>query len=94
MLCPLLRVTMFKVAQILFLEHLFLKRQVAVANTHISCAWETPVKQLVQVQELMHQIDELIPNDVPLVLGGDMNSLVGSAAYVAAFPILLESCCL
>eukprot|EP00037_Helgoeca_nana_P015131 m.141724 g.141724 ORF g.141724 m.141724 type:complete len:659 (+) comp22878_c0_seq1:213-2189(+) len=70
-----------QVAQILFLEHLFLKRQVAVANTHISCAWETPVKQLVQVQELMHQIDELIPNDVPLVLGGDMNSLVGSAAY-------------
>lgn len=74
----------FQVAQILFLEHIVLKeKRLAVVNTHISCAWETPVKQLAQVQELMTQIGEIIPRDVPLVLAGDMNSLFGSGAYVA-----------
>eukprot|EP00035_Acanthoeca_spectabilis_P022191 m.442468 g.442468 ORF g.442468 m.442468 type:complete len:656 (+) comp18810_c0_seq1:238-2205(+) len=71
-----------QVAQILFLEHIVLKeKRLAVVNTHISCAWETPVKQLAQVQELMTQIGEIIPCDVPLVLAGDMNSLFGSGAY-------------
>jgi len=70
-----------QVAQILFLQHIALKKRVAVVNTHISCAWETPVKQLVQVQELMCQMEKLIPPDMPLILGGDMNSLFGSGAY-------------
>lgn len=70
-----------QVAQIVFLRHKALNRRLAAVNTHVSCAWETPVKQLVQVQELMVQIEAVIPPDVPLVLGGDLNSLVGSGAY-------------
>eukprot|EP00038_Savillea_parva_P002111 m.110745 g.110745 ORF g.110745 m.110745 type:complete len:654 (+) comp10725_c0_seq2:308-2269(+) len=70
-----------QVAQIVFLENTLLKREVAIVTTHISCAWETPVKQLAQVQELMYQIGKIIPDDMPLVLAGDMNSLFGSGAY-------------
>eukprot|EP00041_Stephanoeca_diplocostata_P021293 m.492944 g.492944 ORF g.492944 m.492944 type:complete len:649 (-) comp21790_c0_seq4:147-2093(-) len=70
-----------QVAIIAFLSHTGTGKIVAVASTHISCAWETPVKQVAQVQELLLQIGELVPPQVPVILAGDFNSLAGSAAY-------------
>jgi hypothetical protein len=79
-----------QVAQIVFLRHKALNRRLAVVNTHVSCAWETPVKQLVQVQELMVQIENVIPPDVPLVLGGECVASVHRAlCALACSPVVV-----
>eukprot|EP00040_Diaphanoeca_grandis_P031405 m.187902 g.187902 ORF g.187902 m.187902 type:complete len:675 (-) comp32321_c1_seq1:56-2080(-) len=70
-----------QVALVVFLKHIGLKTTIAVVTTHITSAWETPAKQICQIQELLVQLDVAIPKDIPLVLAGDFNSLPGSGAY-------------
>ena len=66
---------------VVFLRHVALKKSIVVVTTHISCAWETPVKQLAQVQELLLQLAQIVPPTLPMILAGDFNSLPGSGAY-------------
>jgi len=68
-----------------FLRHRDSGRVVLAVNTHISCRWQQPVLQALQVHACLHRMRALATeagmHDVPMVLCGDFNSQPGCGVY-------------
>ena len=63
------------------LQHVATKKMLLVANTHISCNFNNPDTQVVQVAVLTTELKKCLLENEALLICGDFNSMPGSGVY-------------
>ena len=78
-----------QVAMYALLKHISTQRYVLVCSTHISCAWQTPSKQIAQQQCILNMTKTLLATitaklkirNISFLLAGDFNAQPTSGLY-------------